>query len=92
MKIKRYTSEIKLAKAFNKYFIDVAPNVDRKPIVSSANNDLEKRNLSAIIKKYKTNLSIIAIEKYLKCLAKNCLTSVNPRYNKEKTTEQTKYR
>ena len=45
------TSEIELAKIFNKYFVDIVPKLGIKPVVSSRNNDLEKGNLSAIIKK-----------------------------------------
>ena len=64
------TSEIELAKIFNKYFIDIVPKLGIKPVVSSRNNDLETGNLSAIIKKYKNHSSIIAIEKYMKGLGK----------------------
>ena len=46
------TSEIKSAKVFNKYFFDIVPKLDIKPIVSSRNNDLETGNLSTFIKKY----------------------------------------
>ena len=45
------TSEIELAKIFNKYFVDIVPKLGIKPVVSSPNNDLETGNLSAIIKK-----------------------------------------
>ena len=62
------TSEIELAKIFNKYFVDIVPKLGIKPVVSSRNNDLETGNLSAIIKKYKNHSSIIAIEKYMKGL------------------------
>ena len=62
------TSENELAKIFNKYFVDIVPKLGIKPVVSSPNNDLETENLSAIIKKYKNHSSIIAIEKYIKCL------------------------
>ena len=65
---KLVTSEIELAKIFNKYFIDIVPRLGIKPVVSSPNNDLETGNLSAIIKKYKNHSSIIAIEKYMKGL------------------------
>ena len=46
------TSEIESVKIFNKYFFDIVPKLDLKPIVSSRNNDLETGNLSTIIKKY----------------------------------------
>ena len=62
------TSEIELAKIFNKYFVDIVPKLSIKPIVSIRNNDLETGNLSTIIKKYKNHSSIIAIEKYMKGL------------------------
>ena len=62
------TSEIELAKIFNKYFVDIVPKLGIKPIVSIRNNDLETGNLSTIIKKYKNHSSIIAIEKYMKGL------------------------
>ena len=62
------TSEIELAKIFNKYFVDIVPKLGIKPIVSIRNNDLETGNLSTIIKKYKNHSSIIAIEKYMKVL------------------------
>ena len=62
------TSEIELAKIFNKYFVDIVPKLGIKPVVSSRKNDLETWNLSAIIKKYKIHSSIIAIEKYIKGL------------------------
>ena len=65
---KLVTSEIELAKIFNKYFVDIVPRLGIKPVVSSPNNDLETGNLSAIIKKYKNHSSIIAIEKYMKGL------------------------
>ena len=45
------TSEIELAKIFNKNFVDIIPKLGIKPVVSSPNNDLETGNLSAIIKK-----------------------------------------
>ena len=45
------TSEIELAKIFNKYFVDVVPKLGIKPVVSSRNNDLETGNLPAIMKK-----------------------------------------
>ena len=64
------TSEIELAKIFNKYFVDIVPKLGIKPIVSIRNNDLETGNLSTIIKKYKNHSSIIAIEKYMKGLEK----------------------
>ena len=64
------TSEIELAKIFNKYFIDIVPKLGVKPVVCSRNNDFETGNLSAIIKKYKNHSSIIAIEKYMKGLGK----------------------
>ena len=47
------TSEIELAKIFNKYFADILPKLGIKPVVSSRNNDLQTGNLSAIIKKYR---------------------------------------
>ena len=62
------TSEIELAKIFNKYFVDIVPKLGIKPVVSSRNNDLKTGNLSAIIKKYKNHSSIIAIEKCMKGL------------------------
>ena len=62
------TSEIELAKIFNKYFVDIVLKLVIKPVASSPNNDLETGNLSAIIKKYKNHSSIIAIEKYMKGL------------------------
>ena len=62
------TSEIELAKIFNKYFVDIVPRLGIKPVVSSPRNDLETGNLSAIIKKYKNHSSIIAIERYMKGL------------------------
>ena len=64
------TSEIELAKIFNKHFVDIVPKLGIKPIVSIRNNDLETGNLSTIIKKYKNHPSIIAIEKYMKSLGK----------------------
>ena len=64
------TSEIELAKIFNKYFVDIVPKLGIKPVVSSRNNDLETGNLFAIIKKYKNHSSLIAIEKYMKGLGK----------------------
>ena len=67
-KWKVVTSEIELAKIFNKYFVDIVPKLGIKPVVSSRNNDLETGNLSAIIKKYKNHSSIIATEKYMKGL------------------------
>ena len=67
---KAVTSEIELAKIFNKYFVDIVPKLGIKPIVSIRNNDLETGNLSTIIKKYKNHSSIIAIEKYMKGLEK----------------------
>ena len=45
------TSEIKLAKIFNKYFVDSVTKSGIKPVVSSRNNNLEIGNLSTIIKK-----------------------------------------
>ena len=69
------TSEIELAKIFNKYFVDIVPKLGIKPVVSSRNNELETGDLSAIIKKYKNHSSIIAIEKYMKGLGKNNLIS-----------------
>ena len=69
------TSEIELAKIFDKYFVDIVPKLSIKPIVSIRNNDLETGNLSTIIKKYKNHSSIIAIEKYVKGLEKNHLIS-----------------
>ena len=62
------TSEIELAKIFNKYFVDIVPKLGIKSVVSNRNNDLETGNLSAIIKKYKNHSSIIAIEKCMKGL------------------------
>ena len=62
------TSEIELAKTFNKYFVDIVPKLGIKLVTSSPNSDLEARNLSAIIKKYKNHSSINAIEKYMKGL------------------------
>ena len=62
------TYEIELAKTFNKYFVDIVPKLGIKLVTSSPNNDLETRNLSAIIKKYKNHSSINAIEKYMKGL------------------------
>ena len=67
-KSKILTSEIKWTNAFNEYFVDTVPSLGIKPVVSSTNNDLETGNLSAIIKKYKSHSSIIAIEKYTKGL------------------------
>ena len=65
---KVFTSEIELAKIFNKYFVDIILKLGVKPVVSSPNHDLETGNLSAIIKKYKDHSSIITIEKYMKGL------------------------
>ena len=48
---KEVTSEIELAKIFNKYFVDLVPKLGIKPVVSSRNNDLETGNLPAIMKK-----------------------------------------
>ena len=62
------TSEIKRAKIFDKYFVNIVPKLGIEPVVSSRNNDLETGNLSAIIKTYKNHSSIIAIEKYMKGL------------------------
>ena len=62
------TSEIELAKIFNKYSVDIVPKLGIKLVVFSPNNDLDTGNLSAIIKKYKSHSSIIAIEKYMKGL------------------------
>ena len=76
IKIKKVvTSEIKLAKIFNKYFVDTVPKLGIKHIVSIRNNDLETGNLSTIIKKHKNHSSIIAIEKHMKGLGKNRLIS-----------------
>ena len=33
------TSEIELAKTFNKYFVDIVPKLGIKPVVSITNND-----------------------------------------------------
>ena len=70
---KLVTSEIELAKIFNKYFVDIVPKLGVKPVIYSRNNNLETEtgNLFAIIKKYKNHFSIIAIEKYMKGLGKN---------------------
>ena len=70
---KLITSEIELAKIFNKYFVDIVPKLGVKPVVYSRNNNLETEtgNLFAIIKKYKNHFSIVAIEKYMKDLGKN---------------------
>ena len=67
-KSKILTSEIKWTNTFNEYFVDTVPSLGIKPVVSSTNNDLETGNLSAIIKKYRSHSSIIAIEKYMKGL------------------------
>ena len=67
---KLITSEIELAKIFNKYFVDIVPKLCVKLVVCSRNNDFETGNLSAIIKKYKNHSSINAIEKYMKGLGK----------------------
>ena len=72
---KVFTLETELAKTFNKYFVDITPNLVIKPVVSSTTYDLVTGNLSAMIKKYKNHSSIIAIEKYIKSLGKNRLTS-----------------
>ena len=63
---KVFTSEIELAKTFNKYFVDIVSKLGIKPIDSIRNKDLETGNLSTIIKKYKNYSSIIALEKYMK--------------------------
>ena len=57
------TSEIELAKTFNKYFVNIVPKLGTKPVVSNTNYDLDTGNLSAIIKRYKNHSSIIATEK-----------------------------
>ena len=62
------TYEIELAKTFNKYVVDIVPKLGIKLVTSSPNNDLDTRNLSTIIKKYKNHSSINAIEKYMKGL------------------------
>ena len=61
------TSEIELAKIFNKYFVDIVPKLGIKPVVSTRNN-LETANLFSIIKKCKNHSIIIAIEKFMKGL------------------------
>ena len=48
---KVFTSEIELAKTFNKYFVDIVPKLGIKPIDSIRNKGLETGNLSTIIKK-----------------------------------------
>ena len=60
------TSEIELAKTFNKYFVDIVPKLGIKTIDFIRNKDVETGNLSTIIKKYKNYSSIIALEKYMK--------------------------
>ena len=49
------TSEIELAKTFNKYFIDFVLKLGIKPVASNRNNNWKTGNLSAIIKKYKNH-------------------------------------
>ena len=55
------TSEIELAKTFNKYFVDIVPKLGIKTIDFIRNKDVETGNLSTIIKKYKNHSSIIAL-------------------------------
>ena len=67
------TSEIELAKTFNKYFIDFVPKLGIKPVASNRNNNLKTGNLSAIILLslfVQKSPRIVAIEKYMKGLGK----------------------
>ena len=62
------TSEIELAKTFNKYFVDKVPKLGVKPVVSIQTTT---GNLAGVIKKDKSHSSMIAIEKkYMKGLGK----------------------